>query len=274
MSGSADAVNASAVGLSRPGTPSAMHHFYLPPEQCQGTSLLLTSREAHHAKHVVRVRRGERVRVVDGKGHEFLCEVREFDRDQVRLTVVEKHAQPAPPSRVTLLQAVPKGKIMDAIVQKATELGVSRVVPLLSERVVGQLDNEEAVHKAEKWRLVAREAVKQCGSAWLPDVEPPITPDQFLARKENIELPLIASLESGSRPAREYFRAFQAERGRLPGSVCVWIGPEGDFTPAETEAIKSRGTQPITLGPLVLRTETAAIYCLSILNYEVQSPFL
>jgi 16S rRNA (uracil1498-N3)-methyltransferase len=139
---------------------------------------------------------------------------------------------------------------------------------------VGQLDNEEAAHKAEKWRLVAREAVKQCGSAWLPEVEPPITPDQFLARKENIELPLIASLESGSRPAREYFRAFQTERGRLPGSVCVWIGPEGDFTPAETEAIKSRGAQPITLGRLVLRTETAAIYCLSILNCELQSPFL
>ena len=66
-----------------------MHHFYLPPEQCQGTNLLLTSREAHQAKHVVRVRRGERVRVVDGKGHEFLCEVQEFDRDEVRLTVVE-----------------------------------------------------------------------------------------------------------------------------------------------------------------------------------------
>jgi 16S rRNA (uracil1498-N3)-methyltransferase len=224
-----------------------MHHFYLPPEQCQGTSLLLTSREAHHAKHVVRVRQGDRVRVVDGKGREFLCEVQEFDRDQVRLTVVEKRVQPAAPNQVTLLQAVPKGKIMDAIVQKATELGVSRIVPLLSERVVGQLDNEEAAHKAEKWRLVAREAVKQCGSAWLPEVEPPITPDQFLARKENIELPLIASLESGSRPAREYFRAFQTERGRLPGSVCVWIGPEGDFTPAETEAIKSRGAQPITL---------------------------
>ena len=236
--------------------------------------MLLTSREAHHAKHVVRVRQGDRVRVVDGKGREFLCEVQEFDRDQVRLTVVEKRVQPAAPNQVTLLQAVPKGKIMDAIVQKATELGVSRIVPLLSERVVGQLDNEEAAHKAEKWRLVAREAVKQCGSAWLPEVEPPITPDQFLARKENIELPLIASLESGSRPAREYFRAFQTERGRLPGSVCVWIGPEGDFTPAETEAIKSRGAQPITLGRLVLRTETAAIYCLSILNCELQSPFL
>ena len=251
-----------------------MHRFYLPPDQCQDTSLLLTSREAHHARHVVRVRRGEHVTVVDGKGHEFLCEVQECDRDQVRLAVVEKRFQPAPPSQVTLLQAVPKGKIMEAIIQKATELGVSRVVPLLTERVVGQVDAKEAVHKVEKWRLVAREAIKQCGSAWLPEVEPPSALDQFFARKENFDLPLIASLQSGSRPAREYFRGFQAQRGRLPGSVCVWIGPEGDFTPDETEAIKSHGALPITLGRLVLRTETAAIYCLSILNHELQTPFV
>jgi 16S rRNA (uracil1498-N3)-methyltransferase len=251
-----------------------MHRFYLSPEHCQSASLLLTSREAHHARHVLRVRRGERVAVVDGKGHEFLCDVQECERDEVTLAVIEKHLQPAPPCQVTLLQAIPKGKIMDAIVQKATELGVSRIVPLLSERVVGQVDDQEAIHKAEKLRLVAREAVKQCGSAWLPEVEPPLALDQFFARRESFELPLIASLQSGSRPAREYFRGFQAQRRRLPNSVCVWIGPEGDFTPVETEAIESRGALPITLGRLVLRTETAAIYCLSIINYELQSPSL
>ena len=119
-----------------------MHRFYLPPEQCQEASLFLTGREAHHARHVVRVRRGERVAVLDGAGHEFLCEVQEYDRDKVRLAVVEKRFQPAPASQVTLLQAVPKGKIMEAIIQKATELGASRIVPLLSERVVAQLDDE------------------------------------------------------------------------------------------------------------------------------------
>jgi 16S rRNA (uracil1498-N3)-methyltransferase len=251
-----------------------MHRFYLPPEQCHEASLVLTSREAHHARHVVRVRPGERVAVVDGKGHEFLCEVEACDRDKVRLAVVEERFQPAQPSQVTLLQAVPKGKIMDAIVQKATELGVSRIVPLLTERVVGRVDDKEAFHKAEKWRLIAREAIKQCGWAWLPEVEPPMTLDQVFARKESFELPLLASLESGSRPAREYFRGFQAQRGRLPESVCAWIGPEGDFTPDETAAIESHGALPITLGRLVLRAETAAIYCLSILHYELQTALL
>ncbi|MGD0259158.1 MAG: RsmE family RNA methyltransferase [Verrucomicrobiota bacterium] len=249
-----------------------MHRFFLPPEQCREASLFLTGREAHHARDVVRVRHRERVAVVDGTGHEFQCEVQEYARDKVRLVVVEKLFHPALPSQVTLLQAVPKGRTMEAIIQKATELGASRIVPLLSERVVAQLDDQDARHKAAKWRLVAMEAIKQCGSAWLPEVEAPVTPSRFLARGESFELPLIASLESSSRPLREYLRTFHAKHGRMPRSVCVWVGPEGDFTPAETEAIKSHGVVPITLGRLILRAETATIYCLSVLNYELQPP--
>lgn len=248
-----------------------MHRFYLSAEQCLGTNLVLSDREAHHARDVLRIHCGECVTVLNGAGQEFLCEVQGYDRGQARLTVREKRCYPAPAGLITLLQAVPKGKLMEAIIQKATELGASRIVPLLSERVVTQLDEEEAARKAEKWRLTAIEAIKQCGSPWLPRIEPPLTPGQFLARTESFELPLIASLEPGSRPAREYFRDYCARQGRMPASVCVWVGPEGDFTPAETEVIKSHGALPITLGRLVLRSETAAIYCVSILNYELQA---
>jgi 16S rRNA (uracil1498-N3)-methyltransferase len=248
-----------------------MHRFFLPPEQCQESSMFLTGREAHHAQHVVRVRRGERVAVLDGAGLECLCEVQDFDRNSVRLELIEKRMHLAPCCQVTLVQAVPKGKIMEAIIQKATELGVFRIVPLLSERVVPQLEDRASAHKTEKWQLAAIEAIKQCGSAWLPVVEPPLTPNQFLARAESFEMSLLASLQSGSHRARDYFRAFHAKLGRMPRSVSVWVGPEGDFTPAETELVKANGVLPITLGRLVLRTETAAIYCLSVLNYELQS---
>ena len=234
--------------------------------------MFLTASEAHHARHVLRIQRGERLTVLDGAGQEFLCEVQEYLNDKARLTVGERRFHPAPPGQITLLQAVPKGKIMEAIIQKATELGAFRIVPVLAERVVAQLDEKDSARKAAKWRLTAIEAIKQCGSAWLPRVEPPLTPSQFLARNECFELLLVASLETGSRPAREYFRDFQSKHGRMPRSVCVWVGPEGDFTPAETEAIKSHGALPITLGKLILRAETAAIYCLSVLNYELQSP--
>jgi 16S rRNA (uracil1498-N3)-methyltransferase len=104
-------------------------------------------------------------------------------------------------------------------------------------------------------------------------VEAPITPKEYLARGEKFELALIGSLQDDRRHPREYVKTFHAEKGRLPKTVSVWIGPEGDFTPAELSAAKSAGVLPITLGRLVLRSETAAIYALSVLNYELQSEY-
>jgi 16S rRNA (uracil1498-N3)-methyltransferase len=248
-----------------------MHRFHLPPDQCQGKELSLADREAHHALHVLRVQRGDPVTVLDGAGGELLCEIAERRGDQVRLTLLRRNDIPPLPCRITLLQAVPKGKIIESIIQKATELGVHRIVPLLSERVATRMDPAAAAQKGAKWQLVAIEAIKQCGSPWLPRVEPPVTPDEFLARHETFELPLIASLQPGSRHAREHFRAFESGNKRHPQSVCIWVGPEGDFTPAEVAAVESSGARPITLGRLVLRSETAAVYCLSIIHHEVQA---
>jgi 16S rRNA (uracil1498-N3)-methyltransferase len=247
-----------------------MHRFYLPPEQCQEKILTLTEREAHHALHVLRVRTGERVVVLDGAGRELLCEVQTAGPEELKLSVAQDNSVPPLPYQITLLQAIPKGKIMESIIQKATELGARRIVPLLSDRVVTQLDDESGAARAEKWRLTAVEAIKQCGSAWLPQVEIPITPKEYLARGEKFDLPLIASLQSDRRHPREYFESFAREKQRAPATICVWIGPEGDFTPAEMNAIKSAGMLPISLGRLVLRSETAAIYALSVLNYELQ----
>jgi 16S rRNA (uracil1498-N3)-methyltransferase len=247
-----------------------MHRFYLPPAQCQDKTLFLADREAHHALHVLRIRRSEWVTVLDGEGREFLCEVQDYDRDKVGLEVLETRTQAPAACPVTLIQALPKGRIIENIIQKATELGVARIVPLLSERVVTQLEGSDAVRKAAKLQSVAVEAIKQCGACWLPKVEEPQTLRQFLARKERFDLPLIASLQPGSRSPREYLRAFQARQGHSPRSACIWIGPEGDFTPAEVDAITAQGALPITLGRLVLRVETAAIYCLSILHYELE----
>jgi len=256
-----------------------MHRFYLSPEQVQQArgvvgpaTLELSGSEARHASHVLRLRQGERVMVLDGEGHEFFCDVERCAPKHVRLRVVEEREAAAPLHQITLLQALPKGKTIESIVQRATELGVFRIVPLVTERVVAQLDDKAAGEKARKWQGVAVEAIKQCGLARLPRVETPLTPAVFLARGEPFDLPLVASLHSGSKHAREYFSAFEVQRGHRPRSLCIWIGPEGDFTDAEMGAIQAGGALPITLGPLVLRVETAAICCLSILNYELQAP--
>ncbi len=249
-----------------------MHRFHLPPDRCLGPALTLSDREAHHGLHVLRLRRGERVVVLDGAGGEFLCEAADLGRHEIRLNVLEKKFIPPLPWRLTLLQAIPKGKIFDSILQKATELGAHRIVPLLTERVVTQLDQEKTGAKTQHWRAVAIEAIKQSGSAWLPEVSPPMTPAQFLARGERFDLPFIGSLRADARHPREWFRAFAAEHARPPQNLCVWVGPEGDFTPAELDAAQAAGARPITLGHLVLRSETAATCCLSVLQYEMQAP--
>jgi len=266
-----------------------MHRFYLPPERCAGATLRLDGREAHHALHVLRLKHGELVAVLDGIGNEFMGTVENAVRNAVTLTVSLKNFVPAPPSSVTLLVGVPKGKIIESIIQKAVELGVRRIVPILSERVVTQLDGEDAENKRDKWQTVAIEAIKQCGATWLPKVEAPVTIEQFhgcsgvsVERRTiqqssgflpkaatQFDLSLVGSLQKERRHPREVLREFEAQHGRLPQSVGVWIGPEGDFTPDELQAIQNSGAQPISLGRLVLRVETAAVYCLSILNYEL-----
>jgi 16S rRNA (uracil1498-N3)-methyltransferase len=248
-----------------------MHRFYLPPEHCAGAALRLAGREAHHALRVLRLKYGELVAVLDGIGNEFLCTVENCSRDAVTLSVSLKNFTPSPPCPVTLLVAVPKGKIIEDIIQKAVELGAHRIVPLLTERVATHLDTEAAADKRGKWQQVAIEAIKQCGALWLPKIETPVEVGQFLARPEKFELSLVGSLQTERRHPRECFHEFQTRHGRRPQSAALWIGPEGDFTPEELKAIEASGALPITLGPLTLRVETAAIYCLSILNYELSS---
>ena len=246
-----------------------MHRFYLLPEHCAGAALRLHGREAHHALRVLRVKYGELVAVLDGIGNEFLCTVENCSRDAVALSVSLKNFTPAPPCPVTLLVAVPKGKIIEDIIQKAVELGARRIVPLLTERVATHLDAEAAADKREKWRQVAVEAIKQCGALWLPRIETPVRIEQFLARPERFDFSLVGSLQTERRHPRACFEEFQTRHGRRPQNAAVWIGPEGDFTLEELQAIQNSGAQPISLGKLVLRVETAAIYCLSILNYEL-----
>jgi 16S rRNA (uracil1498-N3)-methyltransferase len=248
-----------------------MHRFFLPPAESDADASRLSRREAHHALNVLRLRPGERVVVLNGSGDEYLCEVTEVSRQEVLLRRIQKHRQRLLPGAITLIQAVPKGKAMDLIVQKATELGLRRLVPILSERSVTRLEDEAGPAKQARWRATAIEAIKQCGSAWLPEILDPMTPAAFLAKGMNAELALVASLQPGAQHPRRHFEAFRADHGRLPQTVAIWVGPEGDFTPAEMNLIQGAGALPITLGPTVLRSETAALYCLAVAAYELQA---
>jgi 16S rRNA (uracil1498-N3)-methyltransferase len=246
------------------------HRFYLPTASQPGAEILLAGREAHHAAQVLRVRLGERVVVLDGAGVESLCEVREVSRSAAVLVVMERRVHPLPSLRVTLVQALTKLKSFDTILQKATELGAGCIVPLAAERSVVRVEPDDAADKVEKWRATAIEALKQSGCLWLPQIEAPLSPRAFLERAPlQGELTFIASLQPGAQHPRLWFKEFSKKAQRPPRSVAVWVGPEGDFTPAEVEMALAAGARPITLGPTVLRADTAAIYCLSIIHYEM-----
>ena len=246
-----------------------MHRFFIPPSRWNLDRLALDEDEIHHATDVLRMQPGERAVVFDGNGHEATVEIVTIGKRAMELKVLQ-HAKTAPLAcQITLGQAIPKGKNMDLIVQKATELGASAIAPLLSERTVVQLGADEAGKKREKWQGIAVEAAKQCGQNWLPTVHAPQTPKDFFNQNNPYDLMLIASLQPDACHPKQLLADYISEKGRKPASVLVLVGPEGDFTPAELSLAKGCGCRPITLGPIVLRTETAALYCLSVLSYEL-----
>ena len=158
---------------------------------------------------------------------------------------------------------------MDLIVQKAVELGAAEIVPIISDRTIVRLDAADAAQKQSKWQTIAIEAAKQSGQNWLPEIQPPRTLAQFFAGSARFDLQLIGSLQTDALHLKQILADYAAAHPARPASVLMLIGPEGDFTPAELNLARSHGCRPITLGPIILRVETAALYCLSVLSYEL-----
>lgn len=239
-----------------------MARFHLPPESWQ--SGILTGDEARHLSQVLRIKPGETITVFDGCGRRAAAEVLTVSRERVSLKTGDSLTPPAPLPAITLAQAIPKGKNMDLIVQKAVELGIAAIQPLVTKNTVVQ----PGEGKSDKWRRNALEACKQCGQDTLPAIADPLPFDRWLESGAGLppaahHLKIIASLAPGAQPLREILRAH-------PGTTAatLLVGPEGDFTPEETTAALDAGFLPVSLGEIVLRVETATIFCLSALRYE------
>ncbi len=247
-----------------------MHRFYLEPNEWNAGPLVLSGAEAHHARNVLRLQPGDKAVLFDGRGREMTAEIVADESSRLELRKLHEATFPPLPCRITLGQAIPKGKNMDLIVQKAVEIGAAEIAPLISDRTVVHLDEEAAAQKQTKWQTVALEAAKQCGQNWLPEVRRPQKLAQFFAQAPRFDLQLIGSLQASALHLKKILAEYATEHGGArPVSVLMLIGPEGDFTPAELALAHSHGCRPITLGPIILRVETAAIYCLSVLSYEL-----
>lgn len=240
-----------------------MHRFYLKTGALAGAVVTLEEGESHHAARVLRLENGAPVEILDGAGRCLRGRVVEVHKRATRVEVHEVECRPAPP-RVGLAPSLIKGKAMDFLVQKATELGVARLRPLVTDRSVVRVTPEEGAGRVADWTRTALEACKQCGNPWLPEIDAPTTLGALL-RAADLGLLVVASLRGDALPVR----AALGQGMPLPGGVTLVLGPEGDFTPGEEEALRAAGARPISLGPLVLRAETAAVAGLAVIQYEL-----
>jgi 16S rRNA (uracil1498-N3)-methyltransferase len=244
-----------------------MRRFFVDSSHWSGSSLHLPQEEAHHLRDVLRVREGDEIAVFDGRGREARARVH-FDRPAgagVSLEVMGTSQQARPPLTLTLFQAVPKSGKMDWVVEKVTELGVTAIVPVLSERVVLRLDADQQADRCGRWERIAKAASKQSGNNWTPVIEPFMPFAAVLDRVRTFDGFLVGSLSPDARPMKSVLSDLRA---RACGRLGLLIGPEGDFTPEEMRLVRNAGACEVSFGPQVLRAETAPLFAVSVLLYE------
>lgn len=241
-----------------------MHRFHLPPAEWTENPFL-SSDEAKHLTQVLRIQPDQWITVFDGLGNFAQAKVLSVSKHRVDLMLDLAESQIPPTPEIILAQAIPKGKNMDWIVQKAVELGVSKIQPLVTRHTIVAPGDA----KAEKWRRTALEACKQCAQFNIPTIAEPMTFPDWIARVDDSNLKIIASLAENPQSFRETLAAHPDTP-----SITLLIGPEGDFTPEETTAALAAGFIPVTLGDLVLRVETATLFCLSAVRFHFHSDTL
>ena len=214
---------------------------------------------------VLRKRPGDELEVFDGSGRIAAARVTSVDRKTVHVSLSAPRRVPPPAVSIHLYQALPKTGKMEWIVQKSTELGARRIVPLRCAHAVPRWSGEQAARKVERWRSIARNAARQCGSAWIPEIAAVAELADVVGATDVPGVMLLADLQPQARPLKEVLAGL---RSTPPASVGLVVGPEGDFSAAETDQMTSAGYIPVHLGPRVLRTETAALYIVGACAYE------
>jgi 16S rRNA (uracil1498-N3)-methyltransferase len=225
-----------------------------------GRRLTLEGSAGNHIARVLRLRAGDALTLFNGRGGEYGGTIEEIRRDTVLVGVLEQRdTERESPCQITLAQGISRGERMDWVVQKATELGVARIAPLFTERSVVHLDDRQAAKKVQHWRSIAIAACEQSGRNRVPEIAAPIGLFDLLERQTPRGAALLlspgATLRITDIPA--------ADTG-----ATVLIGPEGGLADAEQEAATKSGFTPVRMGPRVLRTETAAVCALTLLQQK------
>lgn len=255
--------------------------FYAAPETISGSLINLACDESHHLARVLRLHANDEAFAFDGRGREYRCRVAKPDARHAQLEIITALADRVEsPLDLTLAQALVKGEKFDLIVQKAAELGVRRIIPLVTENADLRLSDERAEKRMERWRRIALEALKQSGGRRLVDIQPPAALADYLG---SITLGESSTAEASrtfaDRPAPPVLLVFSERGGTSIDTalgntdhtrpVVACVGPEGGWDAIELEGFESRGARPVTLGPRILRAETAAVVAMTLLQHRL-----
>lgn len=241
-----------------------MTRFFISSDQIKGDAVFLRGEDRHHLLNVLRQGPGAKITVLNGKGEEYLVKITAVTDDQVNGTVIKKvERQTEPRIKITLVQSLPKADKFEWILQKNTELGVSRFQPVFTERSNIRLAPEARERKQERWKKIIREAAEQSGRQVIPALEPIRKWDEIISGFDD-GLVLIPWENETTQSLKQ---VLESEK-EIPKQVTVLIGPEGGFSIKEVEKAQSKGAVSVTLGPRILRTETAGLVVASALLYH------
>ncbi|CCY53450.1 ribosomal RNA small subunit methyltransferase E [Coprococcus sp. CAG:782] len=245
-----------------------MNRFFVDdPGAFSDRSVVITGEDVNHVKNVLRLKENDELIVSDGRGRDYHCRISGITNEEVVADICDICDNFSELStEITLFQGFPKGDKMELIIQKTVELGVTRIVPVMTKRTVVKLDDKKAKKKTERYNMIAESAAKQSGRGMIPEVTMPVSFAEAVSMAEKLDMNIIPYEEAeGVEYSRNIIKSIKGKK-----SLGIFIGPEGGFAREEVEKALDAGASAITLGHRILRTETAGMAVISIIMFELE----
>lgn len=242
-----------------------MSRFFINKKDIAKDRITITGDDASHMRKVLRLAAGDMITLCDGNGNDYTAMIEKIGPEGITTGIMSvMKSKTEPPVEITLFQGIPKSDKMDFIIQKSVELGVKSIVPMNTERTVVKFgSNKDIEKKLARWRRISMEAAKQCNRGVIPEVLHPVDFDNALKLLNNDGLVIFPYENEKENKLMHYLCKTSTKK------VSVIIGPEGGFSEKEVNSAKLAGILPVTLGPRILRTETAGIFVLSVIMYQI-----
>ena len=245
-----------------------MNRFFVDdPGAFSDRSVVITGEDVNHVKNVLRLKENDELIVSDGRGRDYHCRISGITNEEVVADICDICDNFSELStEITLFQGFPKGDKMELIIQKTVELGVTRIVPVMTKRTVVKLDDKKAKKKTERYNMIAESAAKQSGRGMIPEVTMPVSFAEAVSMADKLDMNIIPYEEAeGVEYSRNIIKNIKGKK-----SLGIFIGPEGGFAREEVEKALDAGVSAITLGHRILRTETAGMAVISIIMFELE----